>query len=66
MNEASSLGLSWIDGLQYVVDRRSRLGGTQDIQNAQMTQGPEPAANAGNDGDGNDEKGKSGDTESSA
>lgn len=25
MNEASSLGLNWVDGLQYVVDARSRL-----------------------------------------
>lgn len=25
MNEASSLGLNWVDGLQYVVDKRNRL-----------------------------------------
>lgn len=25
MNEASSLGLNWVDGLQYVVDKRNRM-----------------------------------------
>lgn len=25
MNEASNLGLNWVDGLQYVVERRKRL-----------------------------------------
>lgn len=25
MNEASSLGLNWVDGLQYVVDKRNHL-----------------------------------------
>lgn len=29
MNEASSLGLNWVDGLQYVVDKRTRLKGNE-------------------------------------
>ena len=29
MNEASSLGLNWVEGLQYVVDKRNRLKGQE-------------------------------------
>ena len=39
MNEASSLGLNWVDGLQYVVDKRSRLQaeGTNRLENGDST-----------------------------
>lgn len=44
MNEASSLGLNWVDGLQYVVEKRGRL------QAAEQTH-VEETAESSNEGD---------------